>query len=107
MGRFASWVLPALVLFSGSLGVQAASLRQSQNTLQNSGDFYLKLSNFNNVQYSAPLSIGGQTLPVIYDTGSFEILVLSKLCPTCEARHSVYDNTLSSSFAATSTPVVT
>jgi hypothetical protein len=69
--------------------------------------YWLRLDNFNNVQYSAPLSIGGQTLPVIYDTGSFEILVLSKLCHTCEARHAVYDQGKSTSFAATVPNVVT
>jgi hypothetical protein len=72
-----------------------------------SADFNLRLDNFDNVQYSAPLSIGEQTLPVIYDTGSFEILVLSKLCHSCEARHAVYDQSQSTSFSATTPAVVT
>jgi len=100
----ATWTLLAVLL--GCLnGVEAASLRHSAT--QNNADYNLRLDNFNNVQYSAPLSIGGQTLPVIYDTGSFEILVLSKLCKSCEARHAVYDNKLSSSFLTTAPPVVT
>jgi len=107
-----TWALLA-VLLRCSLRVDAASLRHS--TIQNknediqnkSADYNLRLNNFNNVQYSAPMTVGGQTLPVIYDTGSFEILVLSKLCTSCEARHSVYDNAISSSFLATAPPVVT
>jgi hypothetical protein len=63
------------------------------------------LDNFNNVQYSAPLTVGSQTLPVIYDTGSFEILVLSKMCHSCEARHAVYDSAKSQTFS-TDTPAV-
>jgi len=107
MGWPESWSLLAVVLLSFSSGAEAASLRQSERTIQNNADFYLRLENFNNVQYSAPLSIGGQTLPVIYDTGSFEILVLSKLCTSCEARHAVYDSAKSTSFSPPPTAVVT
>jgi hypothetical protein len=85
----------------------AASYNLRHGALKSNEVFWLRLDNFNNVQYSAPLSVGGQTLPVIYDTGSFEILVLSKLCHTCEARHAVYDQGKSTSFAATVPNVVT
>merc|ERR1719199_391654 len=107
MWQLESWSFFLAVLLSCSCGSEAASTRLRQSTLQNNADFYLRLDNHNNVQYSAPLSIGSQTLPVIYDTGSFEILVLSKLCKSCEARHAVYDNKLSSSFLTTAPPVVT
>jgi len=60
----------------------------------------IELTNHNNVQYSAPLSVGGQALPVIYDTGSFEIIVLSKLCAICARQHVVYDSTQSSTFVS-------
>merc|ERR1719460_2313540 len=95
-----------LVVLSSILGANAASTRLRHSVIQSNADYNLRLSNFNNVQYSAPLTIGGQTLPVIYDTGSFEILVLSKLCTTCEARHSVYDSAKSSTFVA-SVPDIT
>jgi len=98
-----SWAALLLCLSSAD----AASLRQSASAIQNNADYNLRLDNFNNVQYSAPLSIGGQTLPVIYDTGSFEILVLSKLCTSCEARHSVYDQAKSASFSTATPAVVT
>jgi hypothetical protein len=86
---------------------RAASYNLRHGTLKSNEVYWLRLDNFNNVQYSAPLSVGGQTLPVIYDTGSFEILVLSKLCHTCEAKHAVYDQGKSTSFAATVPNVVT
>lgn len=35
------------------------------------------------VQYFADITIGDQTFPAIYDTGSFEILVLSTRCERC------------------------
>merc|ERR1719305_2036575 len=96
-----------LVVLSSILGANAASTRLRHSVIQSNADYNLRLSNFNNVQYSAPLTIGGQTLPVIYDTGSFEILVLSKLCPSCEARHAVYDSAKSTSFATSTPSVVT
>eukprot|EP00927_Polykrikos_kofoidii_P056762 TRINITY_DN50842_c0_g1_i1.p1 TRINITY_DN50842_c0_g1~~TRINITY_DN50842_c0_g1_i1.p1 ORF type:complete len:493 (+),score=50.52 TRINITY_DN50842_c0_g1_i1:196-1479(+) len=64
--------------------------------------FELSLTNFNNVQYVAPLSVGGQTLPVIYDTGSFEVIVLSALCSKCSKELSMYDSRKSSSFVSDS-----
>eukprot|EP00439_Symbiodinium_sp_Y106_P030862 s1077_g3.t1 len=51
------------------------------------------LDNHLNVQYS-----GEQELPVIYDTGSFEVLVLSTKCNTCVKTLSMYDYKKSSSF---------
>jgi hypothetical protein len=44
--------------------------------------------------------LGNQALPVIYDTGSFEIIVLSTLCEACRSTGlAMYDNKMSSSFA--------
>jgi hypothetical protein len=65
---------------------------------EDSSDFKLRMDNFNNVQYSAPLSVGSQTMPVIYDTGSFEILVLSTMCKTCSRDHDFYDSRKSATF---------
>jgi hypothetical protein len=69
-------------------------------------DLKLELSNFKNVQYSAPISLGGQTLPAIYDTGSFEIIVLSTLCRTCAQNHVMYDHSRSTSFVGSGGMVV-
>ena len=54
----------------------------------------MRLSNHFNVQYSGRFTIGDQELPMIYDTGSFEVpasleldlwqvLVLSTKCRSC------------------------
>jgi hypothetical protein len=58
------------------------------------------LSNFNNVQYSGTFSLGGQSLPVVYDTGSFEILVLSTLCTSCSPTLAKYDSSRSTTFVS-------
>lgn len=84
-------VLPALF-------VTALAGRLRYSASKSNEDYSLELENHNNVQYSAPISLGGQELPVIYDTGSFEILVLSTLCQDCAAGLHVYDNRQSHSF---------
>mmetsp|Transcript_8813 Transcript_8813/g.19601 ORF Transcript_8813/g.19601 Transcript_8813/m.19601 type:complete len:448 (-) Transcript_8813:85-1428(-) len=68
--------------------------------VQDNVDFRLTLTNHDNVQYSAPFTVGQQVLPVIYDTGSFEIIVLSTLCTTCSGDQVVYDSSKSTSFVA-------
>merc|ERR1719160_1401335 len=60
--------------------------------------YKLKLNNYMNVQYYADFTVGGQTLPAIYDTGSFEIIVLSELCTSCTTTVPVYNAELSSTF---------
>jgi len=81
--------------------VGAALLRhasQLKRTAQ--ADYQLELSNFNNVQYSGIFSLGGQSLPVVYDTGSFEILVLSTLCTSCAQGLAKYDSSRSTTFVS-------
>jgi hypothetical protein len=107
MGHLSIGLYGLLILLGCALGAHAASKRLRHTSLQSNADYYVKLNNYNNVQYSAPLALGSQQLPVIYDTGSFEILVLSKLCPKCEAKHSVYDQQLSSSFAEVKPNIIT
>jgi len=85
----------ALICLSAAL---ASQLRKKNN--ETNAAYRLKLSNYKNVQYSAPFSLGSQTLPVIYDTGSFEILVLSTLCKACSRSQLKYDSSKSTSFAA-------
>lgn len=66
------------------------------------GDYHMKLSNFRNVQYTGELTVGEQTLPVIYDTGSFEVIVLSTLCAQCTGGTAViYDHLKSASYQGT------
>jgi hypothetical protein len=58
------------------------------------------LDNYDNVQYSGTFTLGDQALPVIYDTGSFEIIVLSTLCKKCGEGLSMYDRKRSASFSS-------
>eukprot|EP00747_Dinoflagellata_sp_TGD_P164385 gnl/TRDRNA2_/TRDRNA2_184261_c0_seq1.p1 gnl/TRDRNA2_/TRDRNA2_184261_c0~~gnl/TRDRNA2_/TRDRNA2_184261_c0_seq1.p1 ORF type:complete len:472 (+),score=71.61 gnl/TRDRNA2_/TRDRNA2_184261_c0_seq1:62-1477(+) len=60
--------------------------------------FKLKLENFKFVQYYAPITVGGQELPAIYDTGSFELIVLSDLCKSCDVSVPVYKSSKSDTF---------
>jgi hypothetical protein len=50
-----------------------------------------RLGNYHNVQYHADLEIGGQNVSGIFDTGSFDLVVVStrcKKCPDPEYNHS-------------------
>merc|ERR1719160_1079331 len=60
--------------------------------------YKLKLNNYMNVQYYADFTVGGQTLPAIYDTGSFEVIVLSELCTSCTTTVPIYNSELSTTF---------
>lgn len=80
--------------------VYGSRLRKSLATGGEHTDYSVKMSNFNNVQYSAPFQLDDQSIPVIYDTGSFEIIVLSTLCHQCSNEHVLYDSKKSSSFAS-------
>lgn len=60
--------------------------------------YKLQLNNYMNVQYYADFTVGGQTIPAIYDTGSFEVIVLSELCQSCRTSVPVYNAELSTSF---------
>jgi len=88
--------LQALVLLLAGRLVSSATLKLRRNV-----DFNLQLSNFRNVQYVGPFSLGGgQTLPVVYDTGSFEILVVSARCAKCDDGLSEYDSSQSETFVS-------
>lgn len=75
-------------------GLLASNLLESTNTR-------LKLKNFSNSQYVGRVGVGSppQYLDVIFDTGSANFWVNSKLCKdlACET-HTAYDNSLSDSY---------
>ena len=59
--------------------------------------FYVQqLSNSRNTQYFGKTEIGGQEVKAIFDTGSFETLVMGTRCETCT--NQPYDHTLSSHY---------
>lgn len=43
-----------------------------------------KLGNYMNLQYFGNISIGGQTVSAIFDTGSFDVIVSSTRCKQCK-----------------------
>ncbi|KAI9863415.1 MAG: Type I transmembrane sorting receptor [Trichoglossum hirsutum] len=52
-------------------------------------------------EYISPVSLGGQTLNLVFDTGSADLWVFSTFqSPNSTAGHHVYDNTKSSTFKA-------
>lgn len=69
--------------------------------------FELELHNHKGVQYTAPITLGDQTLMAVYDTGSFEIMGISKHCKVCSLPSGLhtYDNSSSVSFKAGNGPI--
>mmetsp|Transcript_73517 Transcript_73517/g.227984 ORF Transcript_73517/g.227984 Transcript_73517/m.227984 type:complete len:507 (-) Transcript_73517:100-1620(-) len=57
------------------------------------------LRNYHDLQYVTYLSIGQQTISGIIDTGSFELVVFSKRCPTC-GKAGKFDPGVSASYRA-------
>jgi len=63
------------------------------------------LENFQNTQYFADLTIGGQPIKGIFDTGSFELLVRSTRCKHCANPTPAYDHTKSKTYVENGTMV--
>lgn len=61
-------------------------------------DFRIQLKNHENGQYVGTFTVGGQELPVIYDTGAFGIVVLSDLCQDCRIDGPIYSSSKSLTF---------
>merc|ERR1740138_1697048 len=62
-----------------------------------------KMHNTQNTQYAADIDIGPHRVQGIFDTGSFELLVLSERCEHCHA--TPYDHADSSTFRPNGTVV--
>mmetsp|Transcript_77163 Transcript_77163/g.214583 ORF Transcript_77163/g.214583 Transcript_77163/m.214583 type:complete len:467 (-) Transcript_77163:162-1562(-) len=57
-----------------------------------------RLSNYQDMQYSATMTVGGQELEGILDTGSFELLVFSTKCRSCGSTALFYNDSKSASY---------
>lgn len=84
-----------------------ASLNGASYTGLQPQTFKLTLSNVKGVQYTAPVSLNNQTLMAVYDTGSFEIMAVSRQCSVCNlpVHLATYDNSTSQSFVAGDRPI--
>jgi hypothetical protein len=73
-----------------------------------SQEFKLTLDNHKGVQYTAPITLNNQTLRAVYDTGSFEIMAISRLCKVCSLPSGLntYDNATSPTFKKGNRPIV-
>lgn len=58
----------------------------------------LELHNAYNVQYFMDISVGGQALPALVDTGSWDVMVLSSLCQACKTSAKLFDSSASATF---------
>jgi len=58
----------------------------------------IRLKNIKDLQYHGEITIGGQSLLAVYDTGSFDVVTLSTMCATCQSGATLYDSRKSSSF---------
>lgn len=76
----------------------AHSLVNSNASSSPDENYVVKLNNNGNIEYWGDFTFGRQTLPAIYDTGSFEVLTLSTLCESCPRDGPVYDRKASKSF---------
>lgn len=62
-----------------------------------------RLENFKNTQYWGNLSIGGQKMLALFDTGSFETVVRSRRCEQCVHNSPPYDHSKSSTYVENGT----
>eukprot|EP00927_Polykrikos_kofoidii_P034955 TRINITY_DN2953_c0_g1_i1.p1 TRINITY_DN2953_c0_g1~~TRINITY_DN2953_c0_g1_i1.p1 ORF type:complete len:572 (-),score=102.62 TRINITY_DN2953_c0_g1_i1:35-1642(-) len=54
--------------------------------------FIQQLTNYWDLQYTGSVTVGGQEMRALFDTGSFEQYVLSKVCSACGDRERLYKN---------------
>jgi len=78
-------------------------LQEAEKTQKRPVSYKQELHNFQNVQYFADFSIGGQKIAGIFDTGSFELLVRSTRCGHCVHPTVPYDHTKSGTFTKNGT----
>lgn len=73
-------------------------MRRHSFSLQPVRSFHVTLQNYGDVQYTGAITIGGQSLSGVFDTGSFELLVFSRECATCGTPKLLYSHNRSQTF---------
>jgi len=100
-------MIALLFLLTGSLAQarpqhptkgRALRVAHHQNHSRVGTPFRQPLQNLGDVQYTGEVEVGGQKLQGILDTGSFELLVLSKECQVCGDPTKLFDSAESHNF---------
>jgi hypothetical protein len=88
-----------------SRGKFAALVNQARDSLaftsssrSSHGSYRQEMHNLGDVQFTADISVGGQVLRGILDTGSFELLVLSSDCDVCGSPEHLYSRDMSDDY---------
>lgn len=96
-----------VALAASSFVADAAVLRHLQNkpgsghhkSAESEQEAYRQpMRNIGDAQYTGEMNVGGQVLNAVYDTGSFELLVLSKNCSLCGKKSHLFDEKRSKSY---------
>jgi len=98
-----AWV-KALLFTAVSVRIcSGAQLYRSHRAVAQRKPYKQTLHNYQNVQYYADFKIGGQDIPGIFDTGSFELLVRSSRCDKCVHPTPPYDRKKSNTYVENGT----
>jgi len=84
-------------------GVRAQS---SQSSVALQPEVIIELTNYKGMEYAGPIVVGGQRLMAIYDTGSYDLMVVSDNCGQCSTPSGmkIYRNKSSRTFKKGSSP---
>lgn len=95
--RSFGFLLLVLLLGTSSFAAPAAAFRAVSNKKK---AYRQKLTNVGDAQYSGDVTIGGQAMRGIFDTGSFETILMSTLCQNCKPHegHPSFDEKKSKSY---------
>lgn len=88
-----------LVRSSGALPASTGDVLRKDQECQPPAAYRQQLKNMVDLQYYTEISIGGQSIYGIIDTGSFELVVFSRHCTTC-GKAGVYDSQAASTSKA-------
>mmetsp|Transcript_41276 Transcript_41276/g.94998 ORF Transcript_41276/g.94998 Transcript_41276/m.94998 type:complete len:431 (+) Transcript_41276:71-1363(+) len=99
----AAWIKAILFFVLSARTCSGAQLRVHNRAVAQRKTYKQTLHNYQNVQYYADFKIGGQDIPGIFDTGSFELLVRSSRCDKCVHPTPPYDRNKSATYVENGT----
>lgn len=82
------------------IDVGSKNVLREANAHDSVAEVTIELTNHKGIEYVGPISLGGQSLMAIYDTGSFDVMAVSDHCSSCRvpAKMKVYHNKSSKTF---------